>query len=144
MDYSDDIEDPGWVPFSGGMQPGAGYTSRNGQLATFSGPVNDGTINYPIVSYPFIMGNTDPGTPFNLVGNPYPGAISAAALVAANNNIAGSIYFWDDDLTSGLDTATQIMQRGMVLVLLEQAVALLLLTETLPLAKVLKYSYRKW
>lgn len=101
MDYSDDIEDPGWIAFSGTMQPGAGYTSRNGQLATFTGPVNDGTINYPIVSYPFIMGNPDPGTPFNLVGNPYPGAISAAALVAANSNIAGSIYFWDDDLSSG-------------------------------------------
>ncbi|MCB0755585.1 MAG: lamin tail domain-containing protein [Flavobacteriales bacterium] len=101
MDYSDDENDPGWFGFGGSMVNGVGYASKQAGLASFFGPVNNGNISTPIVSYPFIPGNTDSGTPFNYVGNPYPGALNASAFVLANSNIAGSIYFWDDDLSGG-------------------------------------------
>jgi hypothetical protein len=102
MDYADDAEDPGWIQYYGGtMANGVAYASKDGNLASFVGPPNNGNISTPIVSYPFIAGNTDPGTPFNYVGNPYPGALNASAFVSANSNIAGSIYFWDDDLSGG-------------------------------------------
>ncbi|MGB0368535.1 MAG: T9SS type A sorting domain-containing protein, partial [Flavobacteriales bacterium] len=42
----------------------------------------------------------------NLVGNPYPSAISATALVnaAANSSVIdGALYFWNDDLSAGAD-----------------------------------------
>jgi hypothetical protein len=102
MDYADDTQDPGWILYYGGsMSNGVGYASKDGNLASFVGPPNNGNISTPIVTYPFIPGNTDPGTPFNYVGNPYPGALNAAAFVAANTNIAGSLYFWDDDQSGG-------------------------------------------
>jgi hypothetical protein len=43
-------------------------------------------------------------TNFNLIGNPYPSALSASAFVAANPQIGGSaLYFWDDDGSAGSD-----------------------------------------
>ncbi len=102
LDFSDDQPaDPGWVSHGGAMTAGSGYASQNGGLHTFMGDVNNGNVDVPLVYYPFIPGNTNPGTPFNLVGNPYPSAVSCASLVAGNPDINGSIYFWDDDLTGG-------------------------------------------
>lgn len=102
QDYSDDQNpDPGWEPFSGTMTVGKGYASRGGGLASFVGTVNNGSIPYSLDYHPYSPGNTNPGTPFNLVGNPYPGAISASTFVGANGNINGSLYFWDDDLSGG-------------------------------------------
>lgn len=102
LDYGDDQDpDPGWESFSGSMALGKGYASRGGGMASFVGPANNGNIPYALTFHPYIPGNTSPGTPFNLVGNPFPGAISASALVAANGNVNGSIYFWDDDLSGG-------------------------------------------
>lgn len=102
QDYSDDQNpDPGWEPFSGIMTVGKGYASRGGGLASFVGTVNNGSIPYSLDYHPYSPGNTNPGTPFNLVGNPYPGAISASTFVGANGNINGSLYFWDDDLSGG-------------------------------------------
>lgn len=102
QDYSDDFPaDPGWEAFSGTMTVAKGYTSRGGALASFYGPVNNGTIPFALTYHAYSPGNTNPGTPFNLVGNPYPGAISASSFVGANSNINGSLYFWDDDLSGG-------------------------------------------
>jgi len=102
QDPSDDQDpDPGWVPFSGTMSVGAGYTSRGGGLASFTGNPNTGNVNVPLTYFAYSPGNASPGTPFNLVGNPYPGAISANALISANSDIFGSIYYWDDDLSGG-------------------------------------------
>lgn len=102
MDYSDDAEDPGWIQYySGPMAIGEGYASKGAGLVSFVGPVNDGNLSKAVVNYPFTPGNTDPGTPFNYVGNPYPGALNAAAFIAANPNIAGTIYYWNDDLSGG-------------------------------------------
>ncbi len=102
IDYTDDQPaDPGWTAHTGAMTPGAGYAGRGGGLATFTGDVNNGNVNIPLVYYPYVLGNTAPGTPFNLMGNPYPSAISCASLVAGNPDINGAIYFWDDDNSGG-------------------------------------------
>ncbi|MDI1255951.1 MAG: hypothetical protein PSV16_07600 [Flavobacterium sp.] len=50
----------------------------------FTGTPNNGTITIPI---------TNIGQGFNLIGNPYPSTISAAAFLAANPTI-GTLYFW--------------------------------------------------
>lgn len=97
----DQPADPGWVPYDGLMTPGVGYTGRSGGLATFTGDVNNGNVNAPLFYTPDVPGNTAANTPFNLVGNPYPSGISCASLVAANPDISGALYFWDDDLTGG-------------------------------------------
>lgn len=102
LDTGDDQPaDPGWTAYNGGMTPGQGYAGMGAGLFTFVGDVNNGNINFPLTYYPYIPGNTAPGTPFNLCGNPYPSAISCADLVAANPDINGSIYFWDDDFSGG-------------------------------------------
>lgn len=102
QDYGDDQDpDPGWESFSGTMTLGRGYASRGAGLASFLGTPNNGNVPYALAYHAYAPGNTSPGTPFNLVGNPYPGAISASSFVAANSNINGSLYFWDDDLSGG-------------------------------------------
>lgn len=106
QDYADDAFDPGWISFSGTMQVGSGYASTGGGLATFTGTANNGPIPRSLIYYPYDITNTGPGTPFNLMGNPYPCAISAAQLVLDNTNVNGSIYFWDDDLTGGSGYST--------------------------------------
>lgn len=102
QDYGDDqLPDPGWVGFSGAMANGKGYAARGGNLASFIGTANNGTIPFTLDYHPFSPGNTAAGTPFNLVGNPYPGALNAGSFIGANSNINGSLYFWNDDLTGG-------------------------------------------
>jgi hypothetical protein len=100
--YTDDTPaDPGWVSHSGAMTPGRGYAGRGGGLATFTGDVNNGNVNYNLYYTADIPGNTAANTPFNLVGNPYPSGVSCASLVTANTDISGALYFWDDDLSGG-------------------------------------------
>ena len=102
QDFSDDQPaDPGWVSYQGAMTPGQGYASRAGGLATFTGDVNNGNVNFPLFYTSDIPGNPAPNTPFNLVGNPYPSGVSCASLVIGNPDISGALYFWDDDLTGG-------------------------------------------
>jgi len=104
-DSDDNPSDPGWSSYNGSMTPGVGYASSGAGTVTFSGTVNNGNVNVPLVYHAFdnTYTQTTPGTPFNLVGNPYPSAISAAQLIANNSNIDGTIYFWDDDLSGGTD-----------------------------------------
>jgi hypothetical protein len=104
-DSDDNPSDPGWNSFNGTMTPGVGYAGQGGGMATFTGTVNNGNIPYTLVYHAFdnTYSQTSPGTPFNLVGNPYPSAISAAQLITDNPTIDGTIYFWDDDLSGGTD-----------------------------------------
>jgi hypothetical protein len=72
------------------MGPTAGTFPRN-ESVVFNGVVNNGVVNTKIF-------NT-PGTPtdddWNLVGNPYPSAISATAFINANlSSIDATLYFW--------------------------------------------------
>ncbi|AXB55749.1 T9SS sorting signal type C domain-containing protein [Flavobacterium fluviale] len=74
------------------METGKGYTIRAPQsyhliipqdfTAVFTGVPNNGDISVPVVN-----------TKWNLIGNPYPSAISAQQLMADNPNL-GSLYFW--------------------------------------------------
>ena len=72
--------------------------------AVFSGTPNNGTITIPISRGTWNGGNYSTGVSttlgtnnddnWNLIGNPYPSAISANTFLAANTNIAGFIKFW--------------------------------------------------
>ncbi|MDB4655973.1 HYR domain-containing protein [Flavobacteriales bacterium] len=102
-DADDSPSDPGWTAYNGAMIQGKGYAGRGAGLQTFSGTAGNGNISFPLVYNAFdnTYSQTSPGTPYNLVGNPYPSAISAAQFVSDNPNIDGTIAFWDDDLTGG-------------------------------------------
>ncbi|MGB1318086.1 MAG: hypothetical protein ACPG5W_07755, partial [Flavobacteriales bacterium] len=104
-DTDDSPSDPGWTAYNGTMQQGKGYAGRGAGLYTFSGTAGNGNVSMPLVYHAFdnTFMQTSAGTPYNLVGNPYPSAISAAQFIADNPNIDGTITFWDDDLSSGSD-----------------------------------------
>ncbi len=57
---------------------------------TFTGIPNNGAI-------PFTLDTTSSG--YNLVGNPYPSTIDAAAFIAGNPNIDGTLYFYAHSLS---------------------------------------------
>ena len=102
-DSDDSPSDPGWTAYNGSMTQGVGYAGNGGGLFTFSGTVGNGPVSVPLVYHPFdnTYSQSTPGTPFNLVGNPYPSAVSATQFVADNPGISGTLYFWDDDLSGG-------------------------------------------
>lgn len=81
------------------MQPGVGYITTTSGSVQFTGTPNNGNISVPAIHGSF--------TDFNLVGNPYPGPLDAAAFISANqtSNIIPAIYFWDDDASLGVDYA---------------------------------------
>ena len=102
--FDDDRND--WS-YASSMSPGKGYiimTPTNKLMypsveeIVFSGKVNNGVITTPVA----INSNTATNDDFNLVGNPYPSAISADAFINANissnvppyNTIGGTLYFW--------------------------------------------------
>ena len=106
-----------WINTTENMVLGKGYIIRglNGttiaDTAEFIGTINNGKISYPISrgsytggDYPGI-GNTATAEDdnWNLLGNPYPSAISLNDFVLANNAIDGTLYFWQHltPLTSG-------------------------------------------
>jgi hypothetical protein len=57
----------------------------------FTGKVNNGLITQNVSLSTNHSTNTDD---YNLLGNPYPSAISADAFITANPNIQGTIYLW--------------------------------------------------
>ena len=70
------------------MEVGRGYTAANVSDAQFTGLVNNGIITYDV---------SDENGAFNLIGNPYPSAISAQQFVSDNELILkdGTIWMWD-------------------------------------------------
>ncbi|MCF8463983.1 MAG: T9SS type A sorting domain-containing protein [Flavobacteriales bacterium] len=96
--------DPGWFAYNGNMTPGDGYAGWSANLATFTdNEVNNGNVNAPMNISVFNPTPAPgvPGTPFNLVGNPYPSGLNCSQLVLDNTGIHGSLYFWVDDATQG-------------------------------------------
>ena len=102
-----------WVSGVENMVSGKGYIVRGPNsytntvtpfTATFSGVPANGTIAIPIQRGSWNAGNyatgvsATPGTNeddnWNLVGNPYPSAISAVDFLSANNTIDGFINIW--------------------------------------------------
>jgi hypothetical protein len=107
QDITDDNNpsiDPGWTTFNGSMTAGRGYAGASAGPVTFSdNAVNNGTLNPSM-----FVDNYNPsptplvtGTPFNLMGNPYPSGLDCSELVLDNVGIHGSLYFWVDDATGG-------------------------------------------
>jgi len=83
--------------------PNSFTTTPQWHTTTFSGLPNNGEINYPISrgSYtgsPFLGTNgveiTNMDDNFNLIGNPYPSAISYEDFIIANPDLEGSIRVW--------------------------------------------------
>ncbi|MGB0918702.1 MAG: hypothetical protein ACPGU4_14000, partial [Flavobacteriales bacterium] len=105
--HGDDYpSDPGWASYNGTMTPGKGYAGSAAGNYTFSdNEANNGTITIGLHQTPFDPSYTSVtgGTPFNLVGNPYPSGLDCQALVTAgaNSGVHGSLYFWIDDGSAG-------------------------------------------
>lgn len=114
QDDSDDETDPGWVSYNGTMTPGQGYMGFAGHHYTFTGTPNNGNVNLPLYYTPFdnTYTQTTPGTPFNLIGNPYPSAISAANFIGANSDLFGTIYLWNDDGSFDYDRSDYAYWNG--------------------------------
>ena len=81
------------------MIPGVGYITKGptdgvyptAYTANYTGSTfNNGDI---VVAMSF-SADADADNDWNLVGNPYPSAINADALIAANATMGGTIYFW--------------------------------------------------
>ncbi|ESU19891.1 hypothetical protein FCR2A7T_12950 [Flavobacterium cauense R2A-7] len=99
-DSHDDNMDA-WVftPQAEIMSAGRGYAAMGKiaqtfpaqQGAVYSGAVNNGVVTQPIA---LSLDNTKANDDFNLIGNPYPSAISADAFITANPDISGTLYFW--------------------------------------------------
>ena len=106
-----------WFNTTENMELGKGYIIRGlagttiANTAEFIGTLNNGKILHPISrgsyaggDYPGI-GNTATAEDdnWNLIGNPYPSAISLSDFVLANTAIDGTLYFWQHltPLTSG-------------------------------------------
>lgn len=102
-----------WVGASGAMTTGRGYIIRGSSgNTTFTGVPNNGNITIPITrgTYTSLTNYTGPtDTPvtrdddnWNLLGNPYPSALSADAFLTANlANLVPSVKIW----THGIDPA---------------------------------------
>lgn len=87
-----------------GLLPGEGFTMKgtgtsgtavnaHDQLYDFRGRPNSGNISVGVKHTAGIPQET-------LTGNPYPSAIDLAAFLAANTNILGAIYYWDQSRTT--------------------------------------------
>lgn len=71
----------------------------------FEGPLNNEVINIPIVSTSLGNNSNWAGDDWNLVGNPFPSAISANLFwqenAINNSRISNAIYYWEDDNSEG-------------------------------------------
>ncbi|WP_348811896.1 T9SS sorting signal type C domain-containing protein [Flavobacterium maritimum] len=80
------------------MGPTTGSFPRTESIV-FSGAVNNGVVAVPVLLSPGATGNQ---AGFNLIGNPYPSAISADEFILANiyggtginQTLSGTLYFW--------------------------------------------------
>lgn len=108
-----------WINSQENMTLGKGYIVRGlsgttiANTAEFSGTLNNGRITLPISRGNYTggdyagIGNTATAEDdnWNLLGNPYPSAISLQDFVAANSDIDGTLYFWQHltPATSAID-----------------------------------------
>ena len=101
-----------WVAASGGMTTGRGYIVRGSSgNTTFAGVPNNGDITIPMTRGTYVGANypgptatlvTQDDDNWNLLGNPYPSALSADAFLTANlANLSPFVKIW----THGIDPA---------------------------------------
>ncbi len=108
----DDVDDNGddWAYLTGEtiLSAGVGYaTAQNsggfetGNTYNFS---FEGTFNTGNITTPLYFNGDNGDKDWNLIGNPYPSAISADAFFAQNTgNIGGAIYLWSHASTANAD-----------------------------------------
>jgi hypothetical protein len=98
-----------FVPYSlsGSLQSGVGYFIYINNTGTFT-PDLRGTLRQGNFSVPVTSQSTNPARKgFNLVGNPYPSAISWSNIVLpGNGSINNAVYVTDNFNNSGQGTAT--------------------------------------
>ena len=110
---NDNSDDDGnaWRPANGFMALGKGYTAMapdtnpfvDKQTVIFKGPVNNGIIRMPVALSDDSNNSNDD---WNLIGNPYPSAISADLFLNDVDNIPllnGSIYYWTHNTSADAD-----------------------------------------
>lgn len=91
----------------GYMDVASGYfiPGNSSPTKTFTGEVNNGEVTTAIYQQQNPNNVNWTGDDWNLIGNPYPGAIDATAFwnenAVNNSRITNAIYFWDDDASSG-------------------------------------------
>ncbi|GIV33773.1 MAG: hypothetical protein KatS3mg031_1308 [Chitinophagales bacterium] len=100
----------GWVPVSGAMQAGIGYISVQAGTVQFIGQADHLNTN-PAINVTIKAGSGANGVPYNLLGNPFPSAMSATEFMNVNGpagppffgngTVTGVTWFWDDDATGG-------------------------------------------
>ena len=100
--YSFNAATQSWVAGSSStaMNPGIGYSLEGPDTGTYPGvqtssftgaPFNNGDISVGLS----FSADGDADNDWNLLGNPYPSAISANTFLADNSaNIGGALYFW--------------------------------------------------
>ena len=98
-----------WVAYNGSMQKGKGYIGRvesaNDFTSVFKGLPNNGIISVAIAQTGDILDNDNNTLPledrhWNLLGNPYPSALSAEKFYTENTNLEGAVYIWDSNTSS--------------------------------------------
>lgn len=103
-DYSGGLG-PAWIDASeqgGNLDVGLGYAytyTPSDRTLEFTGTTNQGNINETITyTYDETYSADEWYFGWNLVGNPYPSRINATSFIddAANSNIYGTLYFWDE------------------------------------------------
>ncbi|NVK51319.1 MAG: hypothetical protein HWD85_00175 [Flavobacteriaceae bacterium] len=94
------------------MTPGVGYintgnsaiTYPNTYTASFNGSAfNNGAISVTLG----FSSDGDADNDWNLLGNPYPSAISADTFIADNTSIGGTLYFWTHNTADSAGDNTQ-------------------------------------
>lgn len=97
-------EDRYVTPGTTSMEVGKGYASAYTGTILFNGTPNTGNVTVSLTKTnhsAFDAAEAD-YEGFNLVGNPYPSAISLNNFLTANNTvIEESVWLWDDDNTTG-------------------------------------------
>jgi hypothetical protein len=80
------------------MTPGVGYAATADRRLSYPTAITvsfQGQFNSRTVSTPIVFNPANDNESWNLIGNPYPGAVDANAFISANSAvIEGSLYYW--------------------------------------------------
>jgi trimeric autotransporter adhesin len=94
---------PAWIDASeqdGNIEIGMGYTytyNPENRVIPFTGNTNHGTITEAVTyTYDAAFSTNSWFFGWNLIGNPYPSRINATTFIDENDNIHGTLYFWDE------------------------------------------------